>query len=380
MPLSRPSLPEQIDAIGGDIETNLPGANPQLPIGVLPALAVALGGEANELYGFLERMLLQWFPQTATGLYLDYLGGKKNVWRKPAAPASGLGALQLAGNANAPVPAGTRVSRADGAVFLTGADVEIGGGGTATVTLTASVPGPGGNTASGTAMTLVNPIAGVQSAGVLVAALAGGTDVEKDTPYRGRVLARWARPPQGGAVDDYVGWVLQLFPPATRAWVVNPGVKSVYIYFVEDNNPAGVIPSGGDVATVQQLIGVFGSTLPGKPRPLMADPIVVAPTPLPLDLTIALTPSTPATQGAVAAALAALIAVDAIPGGSASAKAQGLSGVFLISHIQDAIDNAAGVVDRVISAVSAGGVPVAANADVPVGTGQLLQLRNLVWA
>lgn len=380
MPLARPSLAEQIANVGGDIETELPDANPQLPIGVLPALAVALGGEGNELYAFFAKMFSNWFPQTAMGIYLDYLGGKKGVWRKPAAPASGVNALQVSGNAGADVPAGTILTRADGTAFITGSDVAIAGGGTAVVTLTAQVPGTGGNTAGGTAMTLTNPLPNVSSAAVLIGALAGGAAVETDTAYRGRVLARWAKPPQGGAVNDYVAWVLQGFPPATRAWVVNPGVKQLFIYVVEDLNPAGIIPSVGDIATMQALIGVFGQTLPNKPRPLMADPILVAPTPLYLDMTIALTPNTGLTQAAAAANLALVIAVDATPQGSASLiAAAGITNIFPLKNLQDAIDNSAGVVNRVISAVSINGNPVAANTDIPVATGQLLLVRNLTF-
>lgn len=130
------------------------------------------------------------FVETAEGSALDRVAfDRYQITRLPAAPATvDLTLTHVAGVAGT-VPAGTRITTAEGTQFSIDADVvftvaDASRPGTAT----ALVSGPGGNVQTGTltrfvdqpfdaAMTVTNP-----------ANAAGGVDSESDTEFRSRIL------------------------------------------------------------------------------------------------------------------------------------------------------------------------------------------------
>jgi uncharacterized phage protein gp47/JayE len=165
-------------------------------------------------------------------------------------------------------------------------------------------------------------------------AVTNGSDQETIDALRGRLLARLAQPPHGGAAFDYVAWALQV-QGVTRAWCYpqEAGAGTVTVRFVRDNDPAGMIPNSGEVAAVQAYLAGL--------RPVTATLTVLAPVADPVPLTIHIVPDTPANRTAVLAELSDLFLQDAAPGV-----------VIRHSRLAMAIGTAEGVQDSVLTVPS----------------------------
>lgn len=329
MPFNRPTLKDLVERVTGDIESRLPGADARLRRSNLNVLAKVLAGAAHGLYGFLNTISRQVIIDTADA---DSLERWANVWgvaRTAATPAGG--SVALTGTGSPTVPAGTELQRSDGVRYRVLADTRLIAG-AATAAIEAVLPGAAGNTDAGSTLLMPTAIAGVASAAiVLEGGLSGGTDTETDTGLRERLLFRIQRPPQGGAASDYVAWA-KAVPGVTRVWVrpQYTEANNVTVFFVRDNDAGDIIPSSGEVALVQAHLDGL--------RPVTADVVVVAPTPLPVAFEIELTPNSSAVREAVEAELRDLLQRESEPGGT-----------ILISHIREAVSIAAGEHDHVIS-------------------------------
>lgn len=350
MAFARPTLTQLIERAQSDVETRLPGTQPRLRNSVLGVLARAHPGAVHGLYGHLDWIARQALPDTADAEFLERWASIWDVTRKAASFAAG--PVTLTGTTGAVVPAGTRLTAADGQEVETDAEVTLAAG-TATAQVTALAAGQAGNLAAGTALTLVSPVAGVNAqATVAAGGLVAGADAETDDALRTRLLARIQAQPHGGAEADYIAWALEV-AGVTRAWVYpnELGLGTVTVRFVRDDD-ASIIPDAAEVAAVQAHLDAL--------RPVTAGLTVVAPIAVPLDLTIHLTPNTSTVQAAVLAELADLLRREAEPGGT-----------ILISHIREAISLAAGETNHVLTA------PVA---DVTHTTGQIATLGAITWA
>lgn len=334
---NRPALADLVTRIRADLLSRL-STDDVLRRSDPEVLARVLAGVAHGLYGYIEWIFGQLIYDTAES---DILDRWASIWlpvpRKAAASATG--SVSFTVTAGAVVPAGTVLQALDGVQYQTTADA-TGTAPTYTAPVAAVVPAAAGNRAAGQTLTLVAPIAGVQS-GAVAGALSGGADVETDDALRARLVARIQNPPQGGSVADYVGWATSV-AGVTRAWVSadEQGPGTVVVRFVRDNDGTGaaIIPDAGEVATVQAYIDPL--------RPVTAVVTVAAPTPLTVNYALSVTPDTPAVRAAVQAELADLHVREAIPGGT-----------LYLSHIHAAISAAAGEVNHVLTAPAADVVP-----------------------
>lgn len=349
MPLERPTLPQLIDQGAAEFESRLPGVLVRVRRSLIGVLNRVLAGGLSGLYQFVEYLNRQVWPDQAEAEFLVEHGARWGVYRTPAAPATG--SVSFTGTNGAIIPASTVVQRADGTRYLTDAIATIAAG-VALVPVTAEIAGQASNSALATAVTLVSPIAGVNSAANASTALAGGADIEDVEAWRTRILARIRQAPQGGSVPDYIAWALEV-PGVTRAWVypgeLGPG--KVTVRFTRDDD-ASPIPDAGEVATLQDYID--------ERRPVTAAVTVVAPVAAPLNFTIQLTPNTPPVKGAVEAELADLIRREGEPGGT-----------LLLSRLREAISIASGETDHVLT------VP---NADVTHTVAQIPTMGVITWA
>lgn len=330
MPLERPTLPDLIDQGASEIESRLPGVLARVRRSLVGVINRVVAGGLSALYKYVEFLNRQVWPDQAEA---EFLVDHGNRWGKPrisAAPATG--SATFSGTDGAIVPAGTVVRRADQVRYLTDNDAVVAGGAVA-VTVTAEEAGQAGNAAIATVLTLVSPIAGVNSAAAASTALAGGADIEDVEAWRARILARIRQAPQGGSMDDYIAWALEV-PGVTRAWIypAELGPGTVTIRFARDDD-ASPIPDAGEVATMQDYID--------ERRPVTAAVSVVAPVAAPLDFTIEITPDTPAVKAAVEAELSDLIRREGLPGGT-----------LLVSHLREAISIAAGETNHVLTVPS----------------------------
>lgn len=337
---NRPPLRDLISRTLADTQSRL-SAEELLRRSDAEVLARVLAGAAHGLYGYLDWISAQVIYDTAEAEILERWAGLFGIDRKPAETASGTVTATGAGN----IPVGTLYRRSDGAEFEVTADAVAPG----PVSVQAVVAGAAGNTEAGS-LQLLTPIAGVTTAAAVVS-ISNGSDAEDDASLRNRLRARLRQPAHGGSAPDYVQWALEV-PGVTRAWVypMELGAGTVTVRFVRDND-AAIIPDAAEVAAVQSHLD--------EVRPVTAQVTVVAPVPVPLDFSIALTPDSAAARAAVQASLADLLAREAEPGAT-----------ILISRIREAISVAAGESDHVLSAPAA---------NVDHATGQMAVMGGITW-
>lgn len=346
--MDRPTLKQLIDQGATEFESRLPGVLVRLRIGLLGVLNRVVAGGLSALYKYAERLNKQVWPDTCDVEELPRHGARWKVPQVEAAASTGV--VQFAGIDGATIPAGTVLQRADEVQYTTDSLGTIAGG-VALVPVTAVEARQSGNAVVATRLTLTTTVPNVSAQATVSTGLAGGADVESPESWRARILARIRKPPQGGSVDDYVAWALQV-PGVTRAWVYpkEQGAGTVVVRFVRDED-ASPIPDAGEVAAVQQKLDAL--------RPVTANLTVVAPLAVLQNFSIQLTPDTPATRAKVAAELADLYRQEAVPGGT-----------MLLTHQREAISIAEGETDHVLISPAANQTHLA---------GQLPMLGNITW-
>lgn len=350
MPFERPSLTDLIERNNAEIDSRLPGADPRLRRSFLGVIARMLAGASHGLHGHLDYVARQITPDTAD---TEYLEGHASVWgihRKAASYARG--DISVTGATGSVIPAGTEYQTGAGGIYTTDAEAILEAG-AATIAVTADLAGVAGDLAAATVLSLSSPISGVQSQAVVAAAgVTHGEDAEADDALRDRLLARIQAPPHGGAERDYEAWALEV-AGISRAFVfpLHLGAGTVGLAILADDQSPPV-PDADKIEEVQAYIDAR--------RPVTASVTVYAPTPVALDLTIQLVPSTSAAQAAVAAELEDLLQREATPGGT-----------IALSHIREAISIAAGETDHVL---------VAPAADVTHSVGEIATLGVITWA
>jgi uncharacterized phage protein gp47/JayE len=348
MPFTRPTLEAQRQQARAAFEARLPGADAGLRFSALNILADLVAGAAHLQHGHLDWTARQVIPDSADAEYLTRWASIFGLARKPAAQATGN--VTLTGISGTTLPAGRTLTRADGTAYLTLADATIGGGGSVAVAVRAVAGGLSGNAAAGVRLTLSVAVVGIEgSATVATGGLSAGADEEADAELRARLLARIRQPPQGGAERDYIAWALEL-PGVTRAWAYSRrrGAGTVDVFFAYDGR-ANIIPEPADVTAMQALLDLR--------RPVTADVLAIAPTPVALNVTISgLSPSTTEIRAAIQVELADQIRRDAAPGGT-----------IFRSRLVEAISRAAGEFSHTLS-VPSGNVTHAANAMAVLGT------------
>lgn len=355
MPWDRPTLAALVVRIRSDFGSRLGIAGALLRRAMANVLAVVWAGAVHMLHGHLEWIAEQLFPDTAERQYLLLYSGMYGIF--PTAATFATGTVTATGVNGSVIPVGTILVRDDAVTYRVTVEATIAAG-TAAVSVEAVEAGDAGNLDEAEALSFESPVAGVDSA-VTVASggLAGGHDEEDTEGTRDRLLLRLREPPTGGSDQDYEGWALSV-AGVTRAWVYRHenGLGTVVVRFVMDEE-VDIFPDAPDVAAVQAKLD--------SERPTTAEVTAVAPTPLSIDFTIAITPDNASTRAAVAAELADLLVREAKPDDGAG------SGTILLSDIETSVRIAEGVTDRTVTVPAADVVPAA---------GELCVVGVITWA
>lgn len=334
MPLSKPSLSTLIERITKDLEGRLQTVGSVLTRSVLGVIAKVQAGAMYAVYGYIDSVALNFFPQTCDETNLIRWGTMKGLSRTPATYAEFN--VTFAGTNGSVIEAGTILKRNDGVEYQTQAEVTISGG-TAVVEVIASTPGATGNTNTGVKLNLLSPISGVDGSATVGSATTIANDQEDLELFRQRVLEAFAAPPHGGNENDYIAWAKEV-SGVTRAWVYPDylGDGSVGVAFVFDGRP-NIIPTTPDVTAMQTYL-----TDPSR-APVTADVFAFAPVADPITFTISgLNPNNADVRAAVEAELRDLISRDGEPGGT-----------ILLSRMREAISTAAGEEDHSLTSPSA---------------------------
>ena len=281
---TKPSLSETKDRVLSDIDANLPGQNVQLRYSPLNCLGAALAGQSWEQQAYIE-----WAVKQTTVLYCDdeNLEHHGEIWGVDRQiPTYANGTITCTGTNTTVIPAGTIFAVTD-LQYVVQADATISSG-TATVSVKAIDIGSKFNLTASTKLTISSAISGVTSTATAIA-ISGGTDKESASSYRSRILSRIQNPPQGGSKSDYVAWA-KTMSGVTRAWCypLEGGAGTATVRFMMDDIYPIVagsttpgengIPTSTDVTNMTAIIEAN--------RPITAVVTVVAPTPVPLNLTI----------------------------------------------------------------------------------------------
>lgn len=301
------SLDEISRSVRGAIRQYLPGTDASLRQNVLYVIGKVMTLLAREYELRLEWIFRQLFLRTATSEAIVRLHAADfGMSAKPEAAAAGMIAGTAA--ANLTYPAGIRFF-SGGTSYVTTAAFTANAVGAFSAAVAAETAGAATNREAGAILLLADPVLWPeigQEATVAAGGLGGGADRETIEELRSRALKRKATPPQGGALPDYELWAREV-PGVTQAWAAQfeNGIGSIGAWVLFAGRPNG-IPTEADLAAVAAHIA--------DKRIVRGEFAAVAPQPVPVDLTISLSPDTAALRTAVTLSLAAFF--DAAAEGS----------------------------------------------------------------
>lgn len=246
---------------------------PLLPRSFVAVLAKALAAVLIILYKRADFIGLQWFVSTAsTGVTtfngqeivpLIEMGRQIGVGDPNGATQAEFVATITVQSQTGGLPAGTQIIGANGVTYLLVGSVlldapavsgtfraagdQLGGDGSGVI----------GNLPVGSSLSFANPLASVARTVIISSINTVGADAENlDVDYRRRVLDRWQKRPQGGALADYEGWGETV-----------PGIINVYPYTGTDPGEVDVyseatVASSGNadgIPTAPQLAAVLAA-------------------------------------------------------------------------------------------------------------------------
>lgn len=165
----------------------------------------AAAAQIESLYAYADWALVQSFPQTATGQYLDYHAALRGVTRQAGKKARGTLRFQIdaALMEDLPIPEGTVCTTAGLVRFVTTQEGAILAGDLyADVPAEAEEAGAAGNAAAGTIVWMTKAPTGVAGVTNPAAFSAGGAE-ENDDALRARVLDSFTRLPNGANAAFY---------------------------------------------------------------------------------------------------------------------------------------------------------------------------------
>lgn len=126
MPITYPTYDEIIDRIRADLIQFLPTLDPTIAGSFARAFADSLGGRAYDVTLLQKQLEKQMFPQTADGDFLENRwAAYEGLTRNPATPSTG--EVNITGSAGPNVPAGTKLSDANGNLYSTQSTIVLVG-------------------------------------------------------------------------------------------------------------------------------------------------------------------------------------------------------------------------------------------------------------
>jgi uncharacterized phage protein gp47/JayE len=362
MAFTRPTLPELISRVEGDIKAGL-SLTTLLRRSFLKVLARVLAGLAHLLFGFIQFIERQAFPDTAEAEFLLRWAAIWGITQNPATFAELT--LDVTGAASTIIPINTVYRRVDGKEYTVQVAVTLTGSGD-TISLLASEEGAESNADIGDVISILSPIAGLDSEATVSAIDVQAENLESIESVRERLLDRIRQRPSGGSANDYLQWAREV-PGITRAWVgpqaLGPGTVVVYVVS-DDEDPITPIP-----AKITEVFDYIEEL-----RPVTASLSVVAPVLLPMDLTIALKPNNATVRAEVEAEIDDLIFRESALAGSYKSPGVLNDGKILLSKINEAISTAVGEEDHEIVDIDT--LPPA---DFTPSTGELVVPGTITW-
>lgn len=247
---SIPTITEIKEQIISDIETSTGKTSPLLPISVWNIMATALAGALYLIYKFIDWTRKQIFVNTADYEGLILIGQEYGLF--PNVSQEWRGTASITGTNGTNIPIGKIYTRGNFAYQVT--VLATISSGSATLILQSLTSGVGSNLIASDILTESNPTVGLSSTITIVSITQSGSDEESIENFRNRISLRQKFPPQGGSVNDYIIWTLEV-PGIAEAYpfLSSPGIIFVYP-LLETTNPATRIPDNSKLTEVENSL------------------------------------------------------------------------------------------------------------------------------
>ncbi len=364
MSFERPTIQELKDRIKSDARAEL-GIKTILRRSIIMSFISAMAGVSHLILGYLEYFSKQLFPFYADDEFLLKWSQFYGVDRVQASFAE-LN-ITFTGIDGKVIPQGTLLQNDNGDEYVTTTEGTVISA-TSIVECVASLAGEAYNLQVGDAMSLVSPISGVESEGVVESVLIEGEDAQSDDLLRERLLDHVQAPPAGGNANDYIQWALEI-PGVTRAWVFPNyyGANTVGVSFVEDDE-VDIIPDAAKIQEVKDYIEEL--------RPIGIESFqVFAPVPIVLDMEVNIDPETEAVKAACEQEIKDLILRDATVAGSWNGPGITNDGGIKLSKINEALSIGSGEDDHEIVTILG-----LAPANVTINSGEIIVPGTITWS
>jgi len=251
------------------------------------------------------------------------------------------------------IPITTELARGDGQLYTADVGGAVGGGGTVVLALTATEAGDFGASTVSDEFTLTTPIVDVASIAVVASVTQDGADEETREEHGARIAERLQETPQGGSAADYATWAKADLAHVGKVGVYHPSDNVVRVYFVMAYGygvAGGILPSAGNVTTVQNYIDEVDADAHAIRRPVTAAATAITTTGTATAVTINIGGDPVAKLAAITAALWDLAERQATPAAA---------NTLYLSQLDAAIQNAIGSDDYFTRAAPAANITTA---------------------
>ncbi len=270
MALQTPTISEISSNIISDIEAEYSQNIPLLQKAVFRIWAFISAAVFIILYKFGTDAFNNRFVQTANDEFLELLGEQVGVVRTPA--QSWIGTVDATvTQTGGVVQAGTQlVNNNTGVVYAVTQSEAIDTTPTETLEVESLSSGDAANLVIGDTLDFVNPQSGLEQTVTVASVSQEGADEEPTDQYRQRVLDRYQKQPQGGALADYELWaeetanVINAYPYASTV------AGGVQVYIEVDNQTDG-IPTQTQLDAALENINFDPDTGRATRRPVTAE-------------------------------------------------------------------------------------------------------------
>jgi len=235
---SIPSITEIKEQILSDIETATGKTAPLLPVSVWGVISTALAGALYLIYKFIDWTRKQIFVSTADYDGLILRGAEYGLF--PNVAQEWRGTASITGTDGTDIPIGKQYIKGNYLYQVT--ELATISSGTATLKLESLTFGSQPNLIGSDILTEVNPSIGLSSTVTITSITQSGRDEENIENFRNRISNRQKLPPQGGSVNDYIAWTLEV-PGISESFptLSSPGIIFIYA-LLETDDPTERIP------------------------------------------------------------------------------------------------------------------------------------------
>jgi uncharacterized phage protein gp47/JayE len=269
-----PTTQQLADDYIAQVDASVEQSTPFLDKAYTRVVAKVQAGMNVLLYKYASWIVLQIFVSTASMRETEILGRMVRPlveWGRligvgdpiAATRAELQVAIKVQRESATPLSAGAQlIYPATGVVYVTTAPVLLDAA-SVVATVRASSDQQGGhgegtigNVLAGATLQFANPLPNVARDVAVVAQVVTGANAESEAAYRGRVIRRCQRKPQGGAVADYAVWAEEA-AGITHAYVYRgaPGEVDVYVEATpESSGSEDGVPTVAQRSAVDELI------------------------------------------------------------------------------------------------------------------------------